>query len=203
MTDAPADLTAEPALPELDPAEEERLATALKHAFAPGEIDAERHERLLSVALEDPFAPPSEEELVESDRLRRALDGEASEHHNPELALARALAAAHASTRAPLPELVRSPLPSPAARGGKVLYLRFGGAAAALAVAAALALSVGSRERSAPAPDLATLALVQSRSTAALFQAASAGPPSSRIDRIASVRERELRGNRYALWGIR
>jgi hypothetical protein len=74
-----------------------------------------------------------------------------------------------------------------------------------LAAAAAVLLTLSpQRESRAPSPDLQVLALAQSRSTAPLFRAtASALAPSSRIDRIASVRERELRENRYALWGVR
>jgi hypothetical protein len=191
-------------LPELTAAEEERLATALRHAFAPREIDPARHERLLSVALEDPFAPASPDELVESERLRRALEGEGD---HLDLTLARALAAAHSPKAAPSSSLAHASAELESRSGvhrAKVLYLRFGGAAAALAVAAAVLLSVGPRQSRAPAPDLQALALVQSRSTAPLFQtAAAAGAPSTRIDRIASVRARELRENRYALWGVR
>lgn len=186
-------------LPELDAAEEARLAALLRHAFRPSEIDPARHERLLSAALEDPFAEASPEERVESERLRQALDGQ-GEH--PDLHLARALSAAFA------PELDR-PLPEPALaaksapeRSGRVIYYRFAAWATALAVAAAIALRLVP-EKSAPPPDFATLALAQSRSTAAYFQADSAGAPSERIDRIASVRSRELRDNRYALWGVR
>jgi len=194
--------SSEPVLPELDADEEQRLGALLRHAFRPSEIDPARHERLLSAALEDPLAEASPEELVESERLRRALDGHGD---HPDLRLARALSAAFA------PNLARA-LPEPPLRvkatdkrSGKVLFVRFAGVAAALAVAAAvlLRLTPELNESSGPAPDLATLALAQSRSTAVFFRADSAGAPSERIDRIASVRSRELRDNRYALWGVR
>ncbi|MEI9950878.1 MAG: hypothetical protein WDO74_18360 [Pseudomonadota bacterium] len=86
-----------------------------------------------------------------------------------------------------------------------MIFYRFAGVASALALAAAvlLRLTTELRTSSAPAPDLASLALAQSRSTAALFQRDSGGAPSERIDRIASARSRELRDNRYALWGVR
>lgn len=192
----------EPALPELDAAEEQRLGALLRHAFRPSEIDPARHERLLLAALEDPLAEASPEELVESERLRRALDGHGD---HQDLRLARALSAAFA------PNLDR-PLPEPALtvkgtdeRSGQVIFVRFAGVVAALAVAAAvlLRLTPELNKSSAPAPDLATLALAQSRSTAAFFRADTAGAPSESIDRIASVRSRELRDNRYALWGVR
>ncbi len=197
------------ALALLGAAEEARLSALLKHAFAPGELDPARHEQLLLAALEDPFAEPSPEELVQSERLRRALEGEGD---HADLALARALANAHAPSRvAPkvgTPELLQPRSASdssapPKKASAKVFYVRFGGIAAGLAAAAALLFRIQSGSSHAPGPDLPTLALAQSRSTAALFQSASAGPPSARIDRIASLRERDLRDNRYALWGVR
>jgi hypothetical protein len=86
-----------------------------------------------------------------------------------------------------------------------VIFYRFAAVTTALSVAAAVLLLLTSpaHESSAPAPDLTTLALAQSRSTAGFFRVDSAGAPSERIDRIASVRSRELRDNRYALWGVR
>lgn len=192
----------EPDLPELDAPEEARLAALLRHAFRPSEIDPARHERLLLSALEDPFAEASPEELVESERLRQALDGHGD---HEDLHLARALSAAFApSLTEPLrePELPAKPK---ALRSGQVIFYRFAAVASALAVAAAVLLRLAPElsKSSPPVPDLATLALAQSRSTAAFFRADSAGAPSERIDRIASVRSRELRDNRYALWGVR
>lgn len=201
MTD-PTERGSESDLPELDLAEELRLSELLRSAFRPSEIDPQRHERLLAAALEDPFAEPSAEELVESERLREALDGHGD---HDDARLARALSAAFApSVDRPLAE---PQLAAPVARksSGQVIFYRFAAVTTALAVAAAvlLRLTTQAGESSAPAPDLTTLALAQSRSTAALFRADSAGAPSERIDRIASVRSRELRDNRYALWGVR
>jgi hypothetical protein len=200
MSETERDSDAE--LPELDATEERRLSALLRHAFLPSEIDPKRHEQLLLAALEDPLAEPTPEELVSSERLRRALDGQ-GEHED--MRLARALSAAFA------PNLDR-PLPEPElganvrlTRPGQVIFLRFAGVAAALAVAAAVLLELTPRleQSSAPTADLASFSLAQSRSTAPLFQADSAGAPSDRIDRIASARGRELRDNRYALWGVR
>jgi hypothetical protein len=202
----------EPVLDLLEAREEERLSALLRHALAPSEITKSRHEQLLRAALEDPFAEPSAEELVHSERLRRALEG-AGDH--ADLDLARALATAHApSTAAPKvdPPLAEAPLrvseaslagAPPKKAHSTIFYLRFGGMAAGLAAAAALLLAIQSRTGLAPAPDLPALALAQSRSTAPLFQSAAPEPPSARIDRIASVREHDLRDNRYALWGVR
>jgi hypothetical protein len=192
----------DPGLSELDAAEELRLSALLRHAFAPSEIDPHVHERLLLAALEDPLAEASPEELAQSERLRQALEGHGD---HQDLRLARALSAAFAPSldRAlPAPELgPKARLERPRQR---TIY-RFAGVAAALAMAAALVLELTPRLRqnSAPAPDLASFSLAQSRSTAPLFQAESAGAPSERIDRIASARSRDLRDNRYALWGVR
>lgn len=194
----------DPDLPELDAEEERRLGTLLRSAFAPTEIDAARHERLLQVALEDPFAPASAEEIAQSERLRQALEGEGD---HADAVLARALAAAYAPSNAPpqvepptrlAPAVVAAEKPA-----GKLLYFRFVGVAATLAAAAAVLLAVTPRARLESAPELPAFALAQSRSTAPLIQADAAGAPSTRIDRIASLRGRELRDNRYALWGVR
>jgi len=188
-------------LTELDAAEERRLTELLRHAFSPSEIDPARHERLLLAALEDPFAEPSADELIESERLRQALDGQGD---HEALRLARALSAAFAPNLAPPPREPELPVaPVKAKLTGQVIFYRFAAVTTALAVAAAalLWLTPGVQKSSAPAPDLATLA--QSRSTAAFFRPDAASAPSERIDRIASVRSRELRDNRYALWGVR
>jgi hypothetical protein len=198
------ELDSEPVLPELEASEELRLGALLRHAFRPTEIDPARHEVLLLAALEDPFAEASPEELAESERLRQALDGQ-GDHRDAQLA--RALSAAFSPSFAP-PLVEPKSLPSaPPRRSAQVIFYRFAAVASALAVAAAvlLQLTLASRQRanSAPAPDLATLALAQSRSTAAFFRADTESAPSERIDRIASARSRELRDNRYALWGVR
>jgi len=192
-------------LPELSAAEELRLNELLRSAVRPSEIDPARHERLLLAALEDPFAQPTEAELVESERLRRALDGQ-GEHQD--LRLARALSAAFApSLDRPLPAPSLAPRSSPPKLGrGQVIVYRFAAVATALAVAALVLLRITTTTRpesSAAAPELSAFSLAQSRSTAAFFRADAAGAPSERIDRIASARSRELRDNRYALWGVR
>jgi hypothetical protein len=189
-----------PALPELSIAEETHLVELLQNAWTPREIDRARHERLLQAALEDPFAAASAEELKESERLRQALDGHGD---HDDVRLARALSAAFAPSleqRLPEPELVGEPR---SRRRGQVIFYRFAGIATALAVAAAVLFRIVPHRSAAPEPDLASLALAQSRSTAVLFRAESPGAPSERIDRIASARSRDLRDNRYALWGVR
>ena len=184
----------------LSPELERELELALRAAWHPAEIDPARHEQLLELALEDPLAPATAEEMVESERLRQALEGEGD---HPHLDLARALQAA--TRPAPPPRA----LPVPDARP-RVIYVAFGATTALLAAAAALALVIGSLSSKDAAPQsaaqapLAPAALSVSRSSAALFQEPfTLEGTTARMDRIASTRERELRQNRYLAWGVR
>ena len=180
------------------PEHERALELALQAAWRPAEIDPGRHERLLELALEDPFAEPSLEEMAESDRLRRALEGDGDHEH---LELARALrAAAHPKP----PEKVVSP---PEARP-KVIYVAFGAATALLTAAAAFAIVIGSLStkeapQAAGAP-AAPAAVSTSRSSVPLFEEPfTLEGTTARMDRITTARERELRQNRYLAWGVR
>jgi hypothetical protein len=194
----------EPELEALEPAVEHALSEALRAAWAPSELDPARNALLIQLALEDPLAPPSEEEIVESERLRRALEGQ-GRHSSAELA--RALSAALGGGQLPDERLAQHAARATArARRTNVVFVVFGAAAAAAALAASLLLVV--RPASERADESATMAstLKLSRSTAPLFeQKFSAGGHASteRIDRIAVARGRELRQNRYASWGVR
>src|SRR6185503_7488376 len=90
---APPPAEAESDAVALDPATESALSAALKAAWAPRPLDPALNELLIDAAREDPLAPASELELVESDRLRDALAGK-GEH--PDALLARALRTANA-----------------------------------------------------------------------------------------------------------
>jgi hypothetical protein len=181
----------------LSPEIEGELELALRAAWQPAELDPARHEQLLDLALEDPLAPPTAEEIAESERLRRALEGEGDHAH---LDLARALRAA--SHPEPPARAIRIPEPRP-----RVIYVAFGAATTLLAAAAALALVIGSVSRQDPAPaaqKAAPAALSTSRSSTALFQEPfTLEGTTARMDRITSTRERELRQNRYLAWGVR
>ncbi len=192
---------------ELSPEQALALQRALRSAWQPGEIDEARHERLLELALEDPLAPPSAEEVAESARLREALAGRGD---HADLPLVRALAAAAEPERQPADAARLAALvarePASSTKTGRVIYVAFGAVSAALAAAAALVLVVGSLTRKAePAAALATpAALATSRSSAPLFDDRfTTEATTARIDRITSVRERELRQNRYVAWGVR
>jgi hypothetical protein len=188
----------------LDPEVEQALAEALRSAWAPAQLDPALNEQLIEAALEDPLAPASEAELVESARLRDALDGRGA---HPDADLARALR--NAGSPEPLPEPRVEQLVATATRPqrtGNVVFVAFGAAAlTAMAAAAAAMLFVFPAERDeAPAAMAAPLTIAQSRSTAALFsEKFETAQTSDRIDRIADARSRELRQNRYAQWGLR
>jgi hypothetical protein len=201
----------------LPPEEAAAWLTALEAAWRPSELDPAVGERLIEMALEDPLAPPSEEELIESARLRDALDQGTPD---ADAALLRALGAPFAAQPAPAPEtaaveralqtaLAAQPEPAqpvePAqpARRSNVVYAVFGAGGALLAAAAAAVLFVGTMRSSAPAPAQAA-AYAEPRSTASLFtDRFETGDTTARMDVIASARSRDLRDNRYAAWGVR
>jgi hypothetical protein len=190
----------------LPPDEEAAVLAMLAAAWRPAELDPRVNERLIAMAIEDPFAEPSPEELVESARLREAL-----EHGTPnaEARLLRALAAGAgrpsddtASERA-LKAALDGAL-QPAARSRpNVVYALFGAGGALLAAAAAVTLFIGSRN-TAPAVAVAPGGYVVPHSTASLFsERFETGDTTARMDLIASARRRDLRDNRYAAWGVR
>ena len=194
----------------LPPHEEAELLQALEAALRPAELDPSVNERLLEMALEDPLAPPSEEELIESARLRDALDDGSQAHADAHLL--RALAAPFASKatdgddagaveRALGSALAPTP-PAPAPPRRNVVYAIFGAGSAALAAAAAVALFVGTSREAAPSAQAS--AYVAPHSTAPLFaERFETGDTTARMDLIASARSRDLRNNRYAAWGVR
>lgn len=200
--------------PLLDPRVEAELVQALSCAVRPQPISEARNQQLIDRALEDPLAEPSEAEIVESERLRRALEGE-GEH--PALDLVRALQSAvepakdaELAARRALAEggSRASSAEDSGSRGPARVYALFGATAVILALAASVVLLLVPVERREPAasikPSSSKIELTAARSTQPLFtQKFEAGETSARIDRIALVRARELRDNRYALWGVR
>jgi hypothetical protein len=182
--------------PWLDAQAEEALAQALRAAYAPDALSPQRHAEILAAALEDPFAPATADELRESERLRLALETGDDAHAGA--ALARALAAAARPT--PLPEPRAKQVAERSLRGRtNVVFVTFGAAALAAAAAFALLFARPAQQKPADLP-----ALARSRSTSELFhERFEPGQASARIDRIASSRERDLRDNQYALWGVR
>lgn len=192
--------------------EEAALLTALAAAWRPDELDPRVNERLLEMALEDPLAAPSEEEQIESARLRDALE-QGLPH--PDAGLLQALGAPF--TTPPVVSLQPDEAVERAVTGAlggavaaptkrtNVIYVAFGAASAALAVAASALLFVGvSRQTSPTAAAVEPSAFVKPRSTAPMFaERFETGDTTARMDLIASARSRDLRDNRYASWGVR
>jgi hypothetical protein len=201
----------EPLLPDEQVTE---LLTALEAALRPGQLDANANERLIALALEDPCAPASDEELAESERLRDALERGAPHEDTATLAALRAAFEAPAASEPRIESSVdqavdvalRStpvlPL-QPSKRRGNVVYAVFGAASAVLAAAALATLFIGTASRSAPEAALPS-DFAKPRSTAPLFnERFETGETTARMDAIASARSRDLRDNRYAAWGVR
>jgi len=175
--------------------EDAELAAALRAAHTPEDLSEEQLEALLERALaSDPLAEASELELRQAERLRTELSSDP---------LIMALRSAVAPTD-PDPErherLVAQALERHRSPSGR-LFVWIGVTASALGVAAAVALVV--RTASTPSPRAAE-ALARSRSTASLFsEPFERAATTERIDRIAEVRARELRQNRFHSWGVR
>ena len=137
--------------------------------------------------------PPTEEELVESERLRQALEEPRSAH--PDAELARALR--HAVDPRPLDELSHRRLLD-AALPKKPQRVQI-----AMLFAAAAALLVGAFALGNQRP-ASTAALVSPHTTQGLFSAPfpREGQTSARIDAIALSRGRDLRQNMWTRWGL-
>ncbi len=178
-------------------AEERKPETRVTNPFGP-DVD-------LDV---DPDAPPSAEELAESERLREALDNPTIEHRDAELARALHLAIAPkpidvVAHRKILARIVHDPV---AAQKRTTLWV-FGGAIAA-AAAVVLAVTALPQQDLGPSPTNASVAapnLVPTHSAEDLFIAPfpKEQHTSERIDIIAEARMRDLRKNRYSLWGVK
>jgi hypothetical protein len=148
--------------------------------------------------IDDPDAPPSEEEIRESQRLREALDDASKENASADLLRA----VKHAADPKPIAKgdldaavgqgLARGDRRS----GGVVIRVAFG-ASVLVAAAAAVFFFVG--RGPAEKPELA-----HARSTQALFSERfeARGGESARIDRIAVARAADLRENHFARWGV-
>lgn len=198
------------------------FAGLLSAAVRPGDLDADVHERILMQALEkmplvtsvtaadEPRATPRE--IADADRLREALDadprGDAPTH--PLADLARATRHAHAPR--PISEIRNEALLRPALRApSRAQTRRFFGVTIAGALAAAAALFVWvqdapDRQPAATAPaDPFLPGMVEKRSTTELFEREDfpqTGGETSRIDRITTSRQSDLRNNRFVAWGV-
>ena len=144
---------------------------------------------------DDPDAPPSEEEVAESERLRQELDDPSSKH--PDVALMRALRhaieprAIEAATHA---RILERAVPKP--KRSTNFYYLLGGLAAAAGVV--LYMQNGNRMN---APQAMALDLVKPHQSTELLPKEGVG--SIRVDTIVASRARDLRKNRYAKWGVK
>jgi hypothetical protein len=159
--------------------------------------------------LDDPDAPPSAEELAESERLRQELEDPGSTHKDVLLArevrLVVAPKAIEAAThRRILDRVVGNPA---AAQRRTTLWIVGGAVAAAAGVLFVMTNLGGLGSDIAPAPEGSEYgaSLVHVRSTEELFTAPFPKEQltSQRIDIIAEARSRDLRANRYAKWGVK
>jgi hypothetical protein len=170
-------------------------------------------------AWDDPDAPPTPEELEAAARLRDALDApgfrfehasEGAEDADADLARALHLAAAPRAIEAAEHREILDRALGSESRGSRVVARRKATVAAIYAVVAAAAAVLvalfairlaphASEGASAPARTLAV-----PRSTEPLFDAPfpKEERTSARVDRIARARDRDLRQNRYARWGV-
>lgn len=189
------------------------LAFALEDPFAPASADELRESERLRQALETDDASHADAALARA--LRAALSPPPLAAQARERAEARvrsdsgATAATHegAHSGVDVPRASTKPQAEPRRN---VVFVTFG--ALALAAAAGFALLIA-RPSAEPPPSAAFAVasatvsaheLLQSRTTGDLFpDRFEAGATTARIDRIASARERDLRENRYALWGVR
>jgi hypothetical protein len=195
---------------ELGPEQRDRLVHALRAAWRPAPLAADRQRALLEQALS--AVAEAGAEAAGAERLRAALDQD-SDH--PDATLARALRAAvapEALEPARAEQILTQALSASGAppqarqrKSGNLVYVVFGAGSAALALAAAAVLLVrGAMPAAQLEPRASHQALAMSRSTAPLFtEKFSAADSSERVERITLVRERELRNNRFARWGVR
>ena len=187
------------------------LVAALQAAWAPTPLDPAVNELLIEATLDDPLAPPTEDELVESQRLRDALDGVGTHPDAqllatlqdigksgplPEVSLTDVATAPEVLSTAPAN--VQEDAPS-SRRRSNVVYASFGAVMAVVAVAAAFLLVI----RPAAVQPSTAAKLIPSRTTSTLFsEKFERGKTSQRVDRIAAARGRDLRANRFAAWGL-
>jgi hypothetical protein len=148
--------------------------------------------------FDDPDAPPSEEEIRESQRLRDALEDASKESADADLLRAvKHAAEPKPIAKSDLDEAVKSGITRGERRSGGVVIRVAFGASFVLAAAAAVVFFIGRGPVQTPE-------LAHARSTQPLFteRFESHGGESARIDRIAVARAADLRENHFARWGV-
>ena len=191
--------------------ERDSLLTAIGSAASPEVLDPHRHAQILKAALspsensalidDDPLAPPCTNEVIAAAATRKNIEAD------PLVSLLRA---AYVPSEL-APDLARSILsstltsPRPLTHhNSKAPSANFWGVLAVAAAAALLVAHATQPRLDGLSPTGQSLPnLAQSRTTRSLFSDSFAySSASERIDRIAQVRQRELRNNRYLMWGL-
>lgn len=186
-------------LPLLRVEEEEALKEALRSAYAPTALSTKLNAFMVEQALTDPVAPADDEEREAAQALSEALAQDLNKV--PLLAALKSAEMPQAAEERRLRTLQGGHANAQPPSFAKVVYVSFGVAASVAAVAALSLLFFAPLN-----DDLATSRgdLAKSRSSAPLFQRRfETSRASARIDKIAEVRARELRANRYRQWGVR
>lgn len=181
----------------MDTVEREQLLGALKVAHSAEPLDPQRHRLILERALDanDPLAPPTEEELAAASELRDHLDSD------PLVVSLRAARGQTSPSERTTRILERALAPRGASKA--IHHRRAAPIWGTLAVAAAAALWIAVKSSSPFEASNSQPPLAFSRSTESLFtKPFDTSSPSERIDKIAQVRARDLRNNRYAKWGL-
>lgn len=156
--------------------------------------------------IDDPDAPPTDDERASAEELRGALEDPS--RARAEASLARSLRAAWSPADLPADvhrRILATALASvdPAAgRRARVVRVTFAASLALALAAGVMAVLRTPWGGSAPSPPSP---VAVSRSTQALFadRFPSFGGETARIDRIALARTADLRDNQFTRWGVR
>jgi hypothetical protein len=188
------------------------LASALRAAYEPALLEPNDNdaliERALGIGTAD--APPAPSEIEAAQQLREAIaDSRNEDRDEPAVEVLDALVSAYRPRGIdPLRNelLITRALRRSSQRTATRRVLPFVTAAVLSVTAMAAGVAMYLRPV-ADKPMASAPALQRSRSTADLFDATTpfprAGGESARVDRIATARAADLRGNRFALWGVR
>ena len=180
-------------------------------AHSPQPLKVERHRQIIrdaltphqspaEVQIEDPFAAPTDDEFFAAEASRERIESDSIDKllcaaHSP-----RGLAPRVASNvrKAALSRMVDSRQPK-----NKAYWLVLSATTSVAVSALWWYSSFWQLINKANVDREAHVTLVQSRTTGSLFsQPFNASTNSERIDKIATVRQKELRNNRFALWGL-
>ncbi len=196
----------------IDAHERDRLIAALAAVQLPQAIDARRHRQILeralgglpeqgSAAYDDPFAPPSAEELSAAESLREHFDSDplVQSLRSAQRPFTPSSELEFAARETVLARLRKSPT----RRARRLAPSAWGMFAAAAAAALWLVVKSNGVVDGSLSAQSHSKSLAVSRSTDSLFAKPFASSSNSeRIDRIAQARSRELRDNRYTIWGL-